>query len=187
MLEGADIYGETEAEDCPLKHDCWCKYKHAFMLFGGNEGSKSPMIATPSPLPFHKVKSYGTWAADTFIKDVSFYNFFKNKTECNAPQHIFRIASSASDFIPQQNFDKTTFHNVADDALAYLMDPPEKWNNVDDCVGFPCTAPSNVIMEFRNTQFTGLLTPKTRERDFQIIADTPGASDAIKDCTFKES
>lgn len=67
------------------------------------------------------------------------------------------------------------------------MDPPEKWNNVDDCVGFPCTAPSNVILEFRNTKFTGLLSPKTRQRDFQIISDTAGASENISDCDFREA
>lgn len=78
------------------------------------------------------------------------------------------------------------FDNVSDDSLANFMDPPEKWNNLDDCIGFPCTAPSNVVMDFRSTDYTGATTPRKRDRDFQIVSDTPGTSDAFKNCEFKE-
>ena len=66
--------------------------------------------------------------------------------------------------------------------MAYLYDPPEEWNNVDDCVGFPCTAPSNIVMTFINTQYLGTTMPKVRATDFQIISDTPGASETIPKC-----
>ena len=35
------IYGESEADDCPSGHDCHCKNKYAFMLFGNNLGGKA--------------------------------------------------------------------------------------------------------------------------------------------------
>ena len=66
--------------------------------------------------------------------------------------------------------------------MAYLYDPPEEWNNVDDCVGFPCTTPSNIVMTFTNTQYLGTTMPKLRATDFQIISDTPGASETIPKC-----
>lgn len=66
--------------------------------------------------------------------------------------------------------------------MAYLMDPPEGWNNPSDCIGFPCTAPSNAVLDFVNTKFTGVTRPSFRDANFQIIADTPGASEAFSNC-----
>jgi hypothetical protein len=50
--------------------------------------------------------------------------------------------------------------------MAYFYDPPEEWNNKDDCVGFPCTAPSNIVLTFTNTQYSGKNMPKVRASDF---------------------
>lgn len=97
------------------------------------------------------------------------------------------MVESASDYLPNQWFENTEFNNVHDDAIAHLMDPPSKWNNLDDCIGFPCTAPYNVVFDFKDTEYSGSTSPKGRERNFKIIPDTPGASEAIKDCEFKES
>ena len=80
------IYGETEAEDCPEHHDCWCKDKYGYMMFGSNHNFKKYMIDAASPLPMHKVKSYGTWAADTYIRNVEFREFRSNLTKCGGPQ-----------------------------------------------------------------------------------------------------
>ena len=73
-----------------------------------------------------------------------------------------------------------------DSAIAYFFDPPEEWNNPNDCVGFPCTAPSNVLLTFTNTQYSGTIMPKLRASDFEIVSDTPGASETIPKCQFKE-
>jgi len=86
-----------------------------------------------------------------------------------------------------QRFYETTFDEVHEDAFAYLMAPPEKWNNLEDCISFPCTAPANVVLDFQTTTFTGEVTPLTRESDFQVIANTVGAADSFDKCVEKES
>jgi len=40
------------------------------------------------------------------------------------------------------------------------MDPVPAWANKDDCGPFPCTAPSNVVMQFTGASFSGANTPK---------------------------
>ena len=32
--------------------------------------------------------------------------------------------------------------------MAYLFTPPATWANLDDCGDFPCTAPSNALLDF---------------------------------------
>ena len=41
-------------------------------------------------------------------------------------------------------------------------------------------------MTFTNTQYSGTTIPKLRASDFQIISDTPGATETIPKCQFKE-
>jgi hypothetical protein len=53
-----------------------------FMLFGSNMKGKDFHINSPSPLPMHKIKSYGTWMAATEINNVTFSDFPSNKTAC---------------------------------------------------------------------------------------------------------
>lgn len=57
---------------------------------------------------------------------------------------------------------------------------------MDDCPHMSCTAPSNVILDFVNTKFVGDEKPELRERDFQIVSDTAGASETFDNCEFRE-
>lgn len=54
-----------------------------------------------------------------------------------------------------QFFD-TKFVNCETDAIAYFMEPPQKWAIIKDCGAFPCTAPKNTIFSFKRTKFEGL-------------------------------
>lgn len=96
----------------------------------------------------HKLGGYGSWAADTYHEDVSFNNFKQNFTRCGAPQNVFTLNKYGSDFLPQQYFEGVKFNSVNENALTYMFDPPEKWNNLKDCIGFPCTAPHNTYFNF---------------------------------------
>jgi len=166
VFKDSFIYGETEAEDCPVDHDCYCEDKEGFMAFSGRHNPKVPHIDAASPLPHYKVKSYGTWAADTYMRKITFSDFPTNATACGRQQRLFALSKYESDMQPTQNFEYTTFINVHQDAMAYIMDPPEKWNNVDDCIGFPCTAPSNAIFSFKQSKFSGIPQPFIRDRSF---------------------
>jgi hypothetical protein len=152
------------------------------MLFGSNHGGKKIHIDSTSPLPHYKIKTYGTWAASTSIYNVQFEGFDYNETACGAETRIFGLNPHASDYIPIHNFEYTTFKNVNHDNLIFLMDPPESWNNPTDCSGFPCTAPSNVLMSFKYTTFEGSTKPDFDEKSFQIVSDTPGASETLNNC-----
>lgn len=103
-VRDAIIYGETEALDCPEKHECWCRAKYGFLASGSNQGSKKWHIDSSSAVPMRKVKSYGQWASEAHHSGITFKNFDSNKTACHAPNSIFGLVDSASDFIPQQNF-----------------------------------------------------------------------------------
>ena len=89
------------------------------------------------------------------------------------------VNPSHSDYIPLQRYEAVEFVNVADSAVAWLMDPIPGWANPKDCVGFPCTAPSNIVMKFKNSRFSGSSRPGFSDAQFQVISDTPGASDKI--------
>lgn len=165
-VSDSTVYGETDAEDCPDSHNCYCAPKTAYLLQGSNHGSKSFHIDSASSLPLRKVKSYGAFNADTMNERIKFIDFLRNETHCGAHQRLFGLIESSSDHIPVQNFDYVEFENVHNDAMAFIMDPPSKWENLSDCIGFPCTAPSNVVMLFRNSKFEGTTRPDTRDRDF---------------------
>jgi hypothetical protein len=47
-----------------------------------------------------------------------------------------------------------------------IYDPPEEWNNPTDCIGFPCTAPSNIVMLFEDVKYGGSTLPKNRSLNF---------------------
>jgi hypothetical protein len=50
--------------------------------------------------------------------------------------------------------------------MAYIYDPPEEWNNPTDCIAFPCTAPSNIVISFEGTTFSGATRPTMSESKF---------------------
>jgi len=70
------------------------------------------------------------------------------------------------------------------EAMISIYDPPEEWNNPTDCIAFPCTAPSNIVMLFENVKYGGSVQPKNRSLGFQIVSDTPGASDTLSSCDY---
>lgn len=135
----------------------------------------------------YKPGSYASWASDTYMRKITFSDFPSNKTACGRQQRVVGLSSMEPDMVPVQNFEYTTFHNVHQDALAFFLDPLPRWNNVDDCIGFPCTAPSNAVFSFKQSKFSGMPQPFIRDRHFQIVADTLGASDSFQNCEYVES
>lgn len=111
-------------------------------------------IPAISPLPFHKVKSDATWGGQSVFLRNKFIDFI-GKTSTGNSQQVFALNPSASDLIPIAKFEDTIFENIEDDAFGYFYDPPKGWANTKDCGNFPCTAPSNVLLSFKGTKFTG--------------------------------
>jgi len=63
--------------------------------------------------------------------------------------------------------------------------PPAAWINKDDCGSWACTAPNNTLLTFDNAKFSGIQFSGATS-DFQIIPNTPGASETFNNCKFKE-
>lgn len=129
------------------------------------------------------IKSYGVWSAETSIYGITFKGFAA-QTKCGSRQSVFAPNPHSSDYIPMQNYRDTTFVDVEADAYAYFYDPPMKWANDEDCGNFPCTAPSNIVMKFKNTLYEG--TSQDLGSTFQIVSDTASVSNTFSDCQFQD-
>lgn len=162
----SQIYGETEAEDCPQGHNCYCPEKFGFMIFGNNMAGKDAHIPMASSRPIYKIKAFGAWGGEVEVDNVSFNKFNTGgKTKCSNRQSVFQRNPYASDKIPFHHFYNTKFNDVDEDSVAWFTNPPKKWAIVKDCGAFPCTAPNNIILSFSDTRFSGV-TPVSTSPNF---------------------
>jgi hypothetical protein len=76
------------------------------------------------------------------------------------------------------------FDNCEWDAIALLIDPLEAWANVEDCGNFPCTAPKNVMFDFKNTKWIGNNIPYDATADFQILGNNSGFANNVDTCVY---
>ena len=185
-LEDIHVYGETEAEDCPVGGSCKCVRKFGFMLGGSNQSKKDLHPTMASALPIFKTKSAASWGTVIDFNNLHFHNFAAT-TRCGAVQRIFEQSYAASDYTPLHYFKNVEFDNVADAAMSYLFDPPKNWAKISDCGEWPCTAPSNVVMDFEGTSYSGAMTPSYTAADFQIVSDFAGVSDTYDNCVYKDA
>lgn len=146
------IYGQNAdmAIDCPygtqLTDPCKCTDKGGLMSLMGT-------VSVNKKHPY-KIKSYANWQTETLMTNVQFINFKSEKTSgCQKRQAAIFLNEGGSDEIPIQFFNLPIMTNVKLEALAYIMPPSPGWANMDDCGNFPCTAPNNVIINFRNAVF----------------------------------
>lgn len=181
------FYGENELtlpKDCPGGNDCYCTEKTGMQLFGHNFKTKEIHITGASALPMYKVKSESGWGLRVELENLTFKDFKSGTNECGQIQSVFRNSFYASDYIPLHTFKSTRFVNVADDAVAYFDEPPQKWAVTDDCGEWPCTAPENIVMKFQGTSYEGI-SPALTTSDMTItyaLGDTPFYSDCqVKD------
>lgn len=161
VAKNMDIYGESEAQDCPDENDkasCYCKDKLGFMLFTANEGGRALHPVKQSSLPVYKIKSYGAFGGAVELDSINF-NDFEEQTKCGKEQRIIERNPYAADYIPKHTFTNTKFQNVTANTLAWLQDPNPSWavsnpsESPSNCGNWPCTAPSNIVLSFEGTTF----------------------------------
>jgi hypothetical protein len=97
---------------------------------------------------------------------LQFINYKQDKSFCGASQKVITLNPSGADYHPRAKFIGTRFENVDDTTLAYLFDPPSGWANIDDCGNFPCTAPSNALLQFERTTYAGSIRPIRTDSTF---------------------
>ena len=134
-----------------------------------------------SSLPVSKIKSEGAWAAEVSVDNFSFKDFTSSKTRCGKSQHVFARNKHAADYVPMHQFSQTTFDNVVDDALVWIERPPAGWATIDDCGEWPCTAPENIVLVFKETRFENQKISQA-EPDFTIVSDNQGAVQGYASC-----
>ena len=100
-------------------------------------------------IPNDHIVSDATWGGKTFISHVEFLDFQK-ESECGGRQRIFGIHRNATDYIPAVQTNSITFDNVRPDAVAYFPTKKQEWIGAGICGEFPCTAPENIIISFKD-------------------------------------
>lgn len=149
-FRNSKIYGESPAPDCPQNGKggyCDKGERCGLMSAVSLTGAKPIHPMMPSPKPYHKCKSYGSWGATAYFENMEFINFYE-RTTTGARQTAICLNPTASDYIPPHLFKNTKFNNVMPTALAYIKSPNPGWANLKDCVEFPCSAPLNILFDF---------------------------------------
>jgi len=124
------------------------------------------------------------WHGKYTMNDNKFHEFL-GLTQTGEDQYVFDVGPFGSDMPPMVRGRNNEFINVDDKAFGYFYDPKPKWANVKDCGEFPCSAPFNVLMQMKQTKFTGIQPTFGDGVDvdnFQLIADNPGFAPFVPNC-----
>lgn len=84
LFKDSKVYGESASPDCPQRgKGGFCnKYsKCGLMSAVSITGGKPIHPMMPSPKPYHKCKSYGTWGGTAIFKNFEFINFYEKTKE----------------------------------------------------------------------------------------------------------
>lgn len=155
-LSDSFIYGENNDmhDDCPdgasgtTGEKCYCPDKFGFMTFYSLNKGKDAHITEKAARPLYNTKSFANWSSKALISNVNFINF-KTQSKCVARISAIGMPDKYQpDYNPVHYFTNTKFTNVAQDAVAFLRDPPLSWASINDCGEWPCTGPSNAIFNF---------------------------------------
>jgi hypothetical protein len=186
------IYGETEIPDCPSSTNgdyCMMADKFGVWQMAGTYGGRGNHPTSSSALPIYKIKSDGAWGGKSVWRNNTF-KYFGAATAKGKRQSILGFGNSKNpDYSPMMEFYDTTIHDTAIEGVARLMDPIKGWGNVKDCgLGFPCTAPNNVLFSFKDTVWSGTKPAAMADKaDFQIIHSNPGFAPHVTGCTEQTS
>jgi len=70
--------------------------------------------------------------------------------------------------------------------MAYIESPNPGWANLKDCHEFPCTAPLNILFDFKETKYSRG-SRLNHGPTFNVIANNTGMSPFLKTCEPKEA
>ena len=69
------------------------------------------------------------------------------------------------------NFERIEFKNTDKSAMFSFKSPSPGWANLADCGVFTCTGLYNVLVDFKNTRFSGIPMAFGMDSDFQVTAN----------------
>ena len=97
-----------------------------------------------------------------------------NRCKNGAPTSILHVHPKASDLIMPHIFRNVKFDGINMNSFLYLMDPPTDWTDPTKCLDFPCTAPQNFLLQFRDKVTDTLDTLGLKTVPFDIVGNNPG-------------
>ena len=184
VLEDSLIIGEhTASRDCSVSYEQGGGKKIGMYSSIGLASHGVPF--TYPPLGFFTHMGNPGRGKTMTIKNVVFKDFPDPSSRCNnGAIATFHTNKSGSDLIMPHIFKNVKYDGVSKKSFIYLMNPPEGWANLTDCVDFPCTAPQNLLLQFRDgytdtSNALGLLSVP-----FDIIANNPGVNNGLGACSF---
>ncbi|TNV88211.1 hypothetical protein FGO68_gene8985 [Halteria grandinella] len=190
-LKNITFYGETEVRDCEIQGVCqmggaWknngCVDRAAIMPSSYADHHKTPLIGGVPYFPQYKIKGDGSFGGHTIYENITFKNYKEEYNWCGSDQRIFRLNPFNSDYYPRTYLNNVRFHNVGQNALAYLFTPPNEWAVLDDCGQFPCTGPNNVLIWLDKVTYSGQITPLKTASEFMIISGNDENSGGFDNC-----
>jgi hypothetical protein len=188
QVENSHIFGESEIPDCPSTTNgdyCMLSDKMGVWQPVSSYGGRGNHPTSSSALPVYKVKSDGAWGGKSVWRNNTFKHFGAT-TALGKRQTIIGHGNAKSpDYTPMMEFYATTIEDTVLEGMATCMDPHPAWGNVKDCgMGFPCTAPNNVLYSFQGTIWAGTQpSGLAGKSNFQIIHNNTGFAPYISGCT----
>jgi len=74
------------------------------------------------------------------------------------------------------------FEDVAPEAFAWFLEPPDKWAKISKCGEFPCTGPKNTLFRFTGVTYTGSVTPGIDDAAFTLVPATENYAEHLTGC-----
>ena len=149
------IYGESPSPDCPSNGGfCVAESKWGMTASTILTGAKPEHPLMPSAMPYDKAKSAGSWPGKITLYRNEFHDFRSTTKDGKVLRSLY-LNPYASDYIQTHTFYDTKFINVDHDSFIWLSSPDPGWANIADCGNFPCTAPLNVLFDFRRSIIMG--------------------------------
>ena len=109
-------------------------------------GAKS-IPPTSSQLPWYKVKSDHIWKATYTITGVTFENFDDSLVSGCSANRAINTNPYASDSSAATKLSNINHINVANTNRIFFANPDDAWIGLDDCGGWYCTGPKNIIVQ----------------------------------------
>jgi hypothetical protein len=156
---GITVYGWSPIPDC-APDGSWCTATDKFGIDVPACGAGGQKLHPPKEkkMPY-TLTSGGEWAGEIKFINNNFINFTEI-TIAGKAQRLFGMGADPDYHCPVY-FIGNMFNNVAMNSMFTLPDPNPGWANIKDCGNFPCTAPKNILLDFRDTTYTGANQPVT--------------------------
>jgi len=206
LIKDSKIFGENvDNKDCEGYEGKWDQCDHCIDRFGlifASIYEKEHRDRETEKWEWLPLYNYSDcFAGSATYEDVEFFNYPEAKTTCQSEQRALAAYAEQANYVPRIDIVSPRWNNVAEDAVAMIPDPLDRWATPDDCGDWPCSALKNVVARVKSSHgVAGSMTGSviwgqlTGYKTFSIVS-APNAytgreshtSDAVSSCDSKPS